>query len=205
MQDRKPNRRPSRHPCAPRTCAGVGCLGKCKSSILSGFSQGERLPVVRQLVWRFSGGNGNLPRPSLLEDAIASGKNAVLASRCLSPGAIGHPDFRNLASLGPTAPGKRPSGEYQLHFQEGKGRLWCWRYIVKQPTRGQRLPSATSLLQLPRLNLCRGRLTVLLWTRGIWRRQANSRSNTQRLYAIRPSHSARRARECAASPPATSP
>ena len=38
-----PNWRPRPHPCWSPTGAGVGCLGKCKSSILSGLSQGERL------------------------------------------------------------------------------------------------------------------------------------------------------------------
>src|SRR6202044_2605380 len=49
IQDRMPNRRPLPHPCVTlRPTRVVGCLGKCKSSILSGLPQGGSDPDAHE-------------------------------------------------------------------------------------------------------------------------------------------------------------
>src|SRR5271167_2091773 len=43
IQDRMPNGRPPPHPCVYPDLGSVGCLRKCKSSILSGLPQANTL------------------------------------------------------------------------------------------------------------------------------------------------------------------
>src|SRR5271155_946349 len=46
IQDRMPSSRPPPHPCVYPDLGGVGCLRKCKSSILSGFPQAKPSRMV---------------------------------------------------------------------------------------------------------------------------------------------------------------
>jgi hypothetical protein len=62
--------------------------------------------------------NENLPRSAPQDYSIQSGKYAVLASRCLSPGKC---DVATSGTLHLTTftPGKGATGRYELHFQGG--------------------------------------------------------------------------------------
>jgi hypothetical protein len=63
--------------------------------------------------------NENLPRSTPQDYSIKSGQYAVLASRCLRPGQC---DAATSGTLHLTtfSPGKGATGEYELHFQDGK-------------------------------------------------------------------------------------
>src|SRR5271167_727437 len=52
IQDRMPNGRPPPHPCVYPDLGGVGCLRKCKSSILSGLPQANTLGTRQSLISR---------------------------------------------------------------------------------------------------------------------------------------------------------
>jgi hypothetical protein len=63
--------------------------------------------------------NENLPSSGPQDHTIKSGQYAVLASRCLSPGQC---DAATSGTLHLTtfSPGKGATGEYELHFQNGR-------------------------------------------------------------------------------------
>ena len=63
--------------------------------------------------------NENLPSSVPQDYSIKAGKYAVLASRCLSPGQC---DAATSGTLHLTtfSPGKGASGDYELHFQDGR-------------------------------------------------------------------------------------
>jgi hypothetical protein len=82
--------------------------------------------------------NENLPSSSLQDYSIGTGRNAVLASRCLS---LGRCDTATSGTLHLTtfSPGKGASGDYELHFQDGrieKDSFDATWYVVKQLTCG---------------------------------------------------------------------
>jgi hypothetical protein len=78
--------------------------------------------------------NENLPSSAPQDYAIGSGRNAVLASRCLSRGRCDNATSGTL-HLTTFRRGKGASGEYQLHFQDGKKDSFdaTW-HVVRQLT-----------------------------------------------------------------------
>jgi hypothetical protein len=78
--------------------------------------------------------NENLPSSGPQDYSIKSGQYAVLSSRCLSPGQC---DAATSGTLHLTtfSPGKGATGEYEIHFQNGRvernsfDATW---YVVKQ-------------------------------------------------------------------------
>ena len=78
--------------------------------------------------------NENLPSSVPQDYSIKAGKYAVLASRCLRPGQC---DAATSGTLHLTtfSPGKGASGDYELHFQDGRverERFDATWYAVKQ-------------------------------------------------------------------------
>jgi len=78
--------------------------------------------------------NENLPSSTPQDYSIRSGSDAMLASRCLSPGQCDAATSGTL-HLSMFSPGKGATGEYELHFQNGRverdnfDATW---YVVKQ-------------------------------------------------------------------------
>ena len=110
--------------CGPTDGPAVGFYFTLKQSQLGKYEE----PFILISI------NENLPSSVPQDYSIKSGKYAVLASRCLRPGQC---DAATSGTLHLTtfSPGKGASGDYELHFQDGRverdsfDATW---YVVKQ-------------------------------------------------------------------------